>query len=128
MNERLRMRSGDANNPVTRAAQRRIKSENDLVRPIFLTQTRFKSWQRRAVAARDAIFHLLELLEADTHAVILPRAGELQSRNIIVSQPKIKCALKIRAQNCCSTGLKFHGRSLDFDFSPHEGLLPRDWG
>ena len=76
--EGLRMRFAESNHPVTGAAQGRVHAEHDLMGVDDTLPPRFGGGRGFATGTAEAVLHLLELLEADTHKLIMPKEVRLQ--------------------------------------------------
>ena len=81
MRQRQRMRFRQFDDAVTCPSQRRIHAQHHLMRCRRAAHARFKRRRRHAHRAAHPVFHLLELLDADAHASIVPNEVCLQSRN-----------------------------------------------
>ena len=79
MNERLRMRLRNTNDPETGPAQRWIDSQNDSLR-MDGTMAALEHGCRDVRAGPEPFLHLLELLRADGHAGIVPNDFRLQRK------------------------------------------------
>ena len=97
MDKRLRLRLRKPDDAITRAAQRRIKAEDDFVGGAFRRGRRLQNRCCRAVSPGDTLLHPLELLKADTHMRILPRARKLQRTNGAAWHSQKKTARDCRA-------------------------------
>jgi hypothetical protein len=86
--QRQRMRSGETEDAVAGAAQRRVNAKNHAVRIDGRTRVGLENRHgRTARSAAEALFHLFKLPQRNAHAWILPAAEKQQKQKCRASLP-----------------------------------------